>query len=96
MFPESMSTVDVLLGAMNQDHASELLKLAYELRAHGLQVDLSAKKIKPGKFRKVADERACAYAVWFEPDQTSTVSVWHRESNSTKTVEISSLVSEMT
>jgi histidyl-tRNA synthetase len=90
MFPESMPGADILLGAMRPDQETSLLKLAYQLRGAGLRVDLVAKKIKPGKFRKRADERGCSHAVWIESDDS--LSVWKREPNSTVSVSVEDLV----
>lgn len=95
MFPESMTAVDVLLGTMNLDFEPQLLALATKLRSQGLRVDVSTKKIKPGKFRKLADETGCPFALWFEPDQCSSVSLWKRESSSTELLAIDKLLSEL-
>ena len=93
MFPDSMPAADIMLGSMKPDQAGDLLELAHELRSAGWRVDISDKKIKPGKFRKKADERECAYAIWIEPDEV--LSVWTRSTNSTASVARTDLLSAL-
>ena len=68
MFPAGLSGVDVVLAAAHRDRMSDVLKLAYRLRAAGVRTDLSAKVEKPGRLRKRAEERGVPFAVWLERD----------------------------
>ena len=76
MFPSALSQLDVVVAAVSDDKLAAALRLSGELRNAGMRVDLRPNAIKPGKLRKHADELGVRAAVWIEPEQTGTASVW--------------------
>ena len=66
MFPANLgaSPADVMVAVWNEDSFSDSVKLAQELRAGGLRVDLYPEADKLAKQFKYASSREVSFVVW--------------------------------
>jgi histidyl-tRNA synthetase len=83
MYPAALAELDVVLAAASDERLRDALKLAAELRASGLRVDLRPNAMSPGKLRKHADDRGARSAVWIESEHAGVASLWLRADGQT-------------
>lgn len=71
MFPADLgaASADVMVSIWNEDSASDSIKLAQELRAHGLRVDLYIQADKLGKQFKYASSRGVRFVAVLGDDE---------------------------
>lgn len=80
MFPAQAGGPEVLLAATEEPLLEAALALAYELRSAGLRVELASRAEKPGKTRKLADDRKipCSVLVESGGERSIHLKLWSR------------------
>jgi histidyl-tRNA synthetase len=84
LFPASLGTLDVLLGAADEARLGDALALATRLRAAGTRVDLQPDAVNPAKLRKQAEARGVRAAVWIEAEDRGVSRAWTRADQTTR------------
>jgi histidyl-tRNA synthetase len=95
MYPDALAELDVVLAAASDERLRDALKLAAELRASGLRVDLRPNAMSPGKLRKHADDHGARSAVWIESEQAGVASLWLRRDGQTHRELASARIAEL-
>lgn len=77
LFPDDLGAPEVLVATTEKTKDAEVVKVAYALRQEGFRVDLWPKADKPGKLRKMADDRGINALVLIRRDE-GEANVWLR------------------
>jgi histidyl-tRNA synthetase len=89
MFDDSRADVDVLITMWNDETASETLKLAHELRSHGVKVDVYTKGDRYGKQFGYADDRNIPFVIILGPNELESGVVAVKNMKSGDQIEVS-------
>lgn len=80
LFPADLGGFDVVAGQVGEQGSLALLGVCRQLREAGHRVSMLPKPEKPGRLRKLTEERGARAAVWLEDGKFS---VWRRDGGST-------------